>query len=159
MESYGFSNRGISHFTCKSILMCSRIHTLHKGAFATSWLFEVPPGARSGMLETSSSCWLDTHVGYQRGRKSCPFLLVPAWLATRGNLHSNTFHTLSMLQLWWRSSIAIRVQCAHMDSNQTVTIISFTFAFHGAESPLVSIEGAYLAGECLSISVHHLQRN
>jgi len=93
------SNRGISHFTCKSIFMCSRIHPLHKGAFATSWLLEVPPGARSGTIcmVTSSSCWLDTHVGYHRGQKSCPFLLVPAWLATRGNLHSNTFHTLSML--------------------------------------------------------------
>ena len=114
------SNRGISHFTCKSTFMCLRTHSLHKGVFATSWLFEVPPGARSGTIcmVTSSSCWLDTHVGYHRGQKSCPFLLVPAWLATRGNLHSNTFHTLSMLQLLWRSSIAMRVHCAHIDSNR-----------------------------------------
>jgi len=100
------------HLTCKSIFICSRIHRLHKGAFATSWLFEVPPGARSGTIcmVTSSSCWLDAHVGYHRGQFVCLFLLVPAWLAIRGNLHSDAFHTLSMLQLLWRSSIAIRVQ-------------------------------------------------
>merc|ERR1712194_589190 len=111
------SNRGISHFTRPSLFICSRIYSLQKGAFAASWLLEVPPGARSGMIcmVTSSSCRLYIHVGYHRGQKSCPFLLVPAWLATRGNLHSNTFRTLSMLQLLWRSSIAIRVQCAHID--------------------------------------------
>merc|ERR1712129_588875 len=104
------SHRNGSHFTCKSIFMCSRIHPLHKGALATSWLFEVPPGARSGTLcMVTSGPWIDTHVGDHRGQKSCLFLLVPAWLATRGNLHSNIFHTLFMLQFLWRSFIVMRL--------------------------------------------------
>merc|ERR1712129_34256 len=43
------SNRGISHFTRLSLFICSRAYSLHKGAFATSWLLEVPPGARAAM--------------------------------------------------------------------------------------------------------------
>ena len=71
--------------------------------------------ARSGMISalTSSSCSLK-HEGYHRGRKSCPVLYVPAWLAARGNLHSDMLSAvLSILLFLWRSSIAIGcVTCA-----------------------------------------------
>ena len=60
---------------------------------------------------TSSFC---IHEGYRRGRKSCAFPYVPAWLATRGNLYYGMLsYNLPMVPFLWRSSVAIgRVKCA-----------------------------------------------
>jgi len=70
-------------------------------------LLEALSEARSGMISfvTSSSCYFSTvHEGYHRCQKSCAVLHVPAWLATRGNLHMNMrIHILSTLLFLWRS--------------------------------------------------------
>ena len=98
-------------FVCKASCVCFMRELLR-----LTWLLEVLGGARSGMtcMVASSSCYLNTHVGFHRGRKSCVFRVVPAWLATRGNLRDNMHLTsLPMLQVLWRSSIAMRrVACA-----------------------------------------------
>merc|ERR1712129_386469 len=68
---------------------------------------------------------------------------VPAWLATRGNLHNDMcFGTLSMLQCLWRSSIAIRYMTCAAYSLSYITLHDL------ATNQTI---GSFLVGPCMSL--------